>query len=62
MLTNLGWEEIDDRDDSSTERARVPGGWLVRTCSWDWQDGEVLHMGATFVPDPEHTWEVPDAD
>lgn len=33
----------------STDRARVPGGWLVRI----YEEG----YGVAFVPDPEHKWE-----
>lgn len=31
-------------------RAKVPGGWLVATRSYD-------SGGVTFLPDPEHEWD-----
>jgi hypothetical protein len=31
------------------DRAKIPGGWLVRTIS----DG----LAMTFVPDPDHLWD-----
>jgi hypothetical protein len=39
-------------------RARIPGGWLVLMqnwkTSWEWAYG---YGGATFVPDPQHSWD-----
>jgi hypothetical protein len=34
----------------NTERAKVPGGWLLR---FDYAGGA---GGMTFVPDPKHNW------
>ena len=40
---------------SGPERAKVPGGWLVRQFS---QSGnENGGGGITFVPDPDYKWE-----
>jgi len=51
------WEEVDSEGYGKTERLEVPSGWLVR---WISMGG---HSGAlTFVPDQEHTWELPDPD
>jgi hypothetical protein len=54
-----------------TERAKVPGGWLVRThisrvlasahpVDQPWVGGIGVGAGIsiTYVPDPEHTWDV----
>lgn len=51
----LKWETINQTDHEQTERANVPGGWLVMRknglhlpqslCSW-------------FVTDPAHSWDV----
>ena len=54
-----------------TERAHVPGGWLVRShvsrviasahpAEQPWVGGVGLGAGIsiTFVPDPEHAWDV----
>jgi len=57
----IKWETLDresaDRDaDCYLQRAKVPGGWLVR---W----GECVPInaygygGMTFYPDPEHKWD-----
>jgi hypothetical protein len=37
-----------DREPTYIDRAKVPGGWLVRTIL----DG----LAMTFVPDPTHAW------
>ena len=58
----MEWEEID----SYHRRAKVHGGWLVKAYEdvfhladlqkgdgWDWR------VSMTFVPDPDHKWEIP---
>lgn len=56
----MNWELIDKGDKGwfslaiKVERAKVPGGWLVRT--W-FKAVESGGMGLTFYPDPEHTWD-----
>jgi len=56
------FENIDDFHD----RAKVPGGWLVKAYEdvvhdtdssgkvggWDWR------VAMAFVPDPDHSWEI----
>ena len=55
------WEKIDDY----TQRARVLGGWLVKTFEdvahktddgmndgWDWR------VAMAFVPDPNYDWKI----
>lgn len=60
----MEWEQIDD----SHERAKVVGGWLVKTYTnvfhdlgaydrgmvsgWDWR------VAMTFVPDLDYSWEL----
>jgi hypothetical protein len=44
----LVWEQMHNEGPIKPHfciRAKVPGGWLVKTGS-----------GITFVPDPEHRW------
>lgn len=41
------WQRLD----SVTERAKVYGGWLIRT--WD-NDG----ISSCFIPDEHHRWEI----
>lgn len=41
-----------DHSELSTQRARVPGGYLYRIIQCD-DAGQLLHVGGlTFVPDP----------
>ena len=54
-MAQLKWEEIDQTGNfispiRDIERAKVPGGWLVRTQLGN--DGG----GLTFIPDPNHSW------
>jgi hypothetical protein len=62
----LKWERVQEMwsDENcpkySTWRAQVPGGWLVTV--WAGDDPKThLHVnggGLTFVPDPEHSWQM----
>ena len=61
----MEWEEIDENH----HRAKVHGGWLVKTYEsvfhqsdingmqdgWDWR------VAMAFVPDPNHEWKIGDA-
>jgi len=55
----LDWErliELGDVDGFVTERARVPGGWLVRTSTREAAVGSCsVAMG--FVPDEDGRWD-----
>jgi len=53
-MKTIPWETIESSDTSPdiTRRAKVPGGWLV---SVHWEPGG---GGLTFVPDPNHTWDL----
>jgi hypothetical protein len=57
----LKWEALDSEPRTAmTERARVPGGWLVR--QWPKSIGAVKGqnekdaIAITFVPDPAGAW------
>lgn len=52
----LSWEEVPADDEVPVERAKIPGGWLVRT---RWPGSLRGGMALTFVPDPYHAWELP---
>lgn len=55
----MKWQKIKDGDELwTTERAAVPGGWLVRFWSLDRHHQA---SGMVFVPDARHTWD-PDDD
>lgn len=44
------WKRIDD----TTNRMKVPGGWIVSTFV---AVGHSCSIHSVFVPDPQHTWE-----
>lgn len=54
---NLHWEEIDRVESHDkgpyvvTERASVPGGWLVRIIGYTWENLPSLGVSITFVPE-----------
>ncbi len=55
---DLYWEQIKTfhnekqaRDGTQEWRARVPGGWLIKTLNSMTSAG-----GITFYPDPKHEW------
>ena len=51
----LKWQGVETGDQFiTTERAAVPGGWLVR--GWSARFGG-FGMGLTFMPDPDHAWD-----
>ena len=59
-MAEIIWEQLDPYH----QRAKVPGGWLVKSFNnvvhivndgtpvsgWDWR------TSMTFVPDPNHDW------
>lgn len=60
------WEELKQNHGGYLYRSKVPNGWLVKevqdTGSYDQNarlvDGYYWTSSITFVPDPEHSWEV----
>lgn len=46
------WETVVK---DNTYRARVPGGWLVKTCAFG---SAGLSVALIFFPDPEHLWTI----
>ena len=50
----LTFEKLATTGGTNMVRARIPGGWLVRTHR-EWRDS--TGMGITFVPDPDHRWD-----
>lgn len=54
-MASIEWEAIETPHThrTSTERARIPGGWLVKFSEHYNESGA---GGLTFVPDPDHTW------
>ena len=77
-MSQLDWEVLESKNVEPsremitiqrTERARIPGGWLVRTYSATMSSvkdtgyegvgvghGVGVGLGLAFVPDPEHAW------
>ena len=58
MKIEFSWERIAGCEQSLTDRAKVAGGWLVRTSDFDLETGEtVVACCMVFVPDINHAWE-----
>jgi len=71
-MQKLEWEVLDDQtveaDDKmctvhKVDRAKVPGGWLVRAYSATMSSGEGgdghgmgVGVGLTFLPDANYVW------
>lgn len=54
------WEQIeyfgdDDLSGMLTSRAKVFGGWILRTVSWNRKD-KCQSESITFIPDVNHQW------
>ena len=49
------WEQVDfdEKQNTLTRRAKIPGGWLVVVRH---VDRERSGTGLTFVPEPRHGW------
>jgi len=62
MKIKFEWEQICEIGTLSTLRAKVFGGWLVRTVAWThrWGDQQIqsLSESSVFVSDPNHEWEI----
>lgn len=54
MKIPFDWENVDHTSNGYTERAKVIGGWLVR--SYEYDNGIAYAM--CFVPDVDHEWEI----
>ena len=58
-MENIKWEKIEDRINSTSDRLKVPGGWLVRV-THDYSPcgpGAATAVSVTFISDPNHEWE-----
>jgi hypothetical protein len=47
------WKVIDIKSYGITQRAKVFGGWLVRTI-----DSNFENFAITFMPDIDHEWDI----
>lgn len=45
------WERLDE----ATWRAKVIGGWLVKT---EYAEGKLVATSMTFIPDRDHEWAI----
>lgn len=52
----IKWETLEHNQNGSMQRARVPGGWLVKFAGSGYA-GEGFGVGLTFYPDPYHEWD-----
>lgn len=57
------WENIyskgcEENDAELTERAKVPGGWLIKHHIWikDKNKNEAIAVSTSFIPDIKHAW------
>ena len=53
------WQRINkprNTYDNITERAKVFGGWIVRTCEINDSNTESTSESMVFIPDPNHEW------
>lgn len=58
MKLEFKWEDIPDSSVSTTLRAKVIGGWIVRTGYFD-PDRDIMTTESTvFISDPDHKWEI----
>ena len=65
-FSKLNWEYIEQaskpakgNNGNYIRRAKVPGGWLVESyVGGQTADGLGYGLGLTFIPDPDHKWEV----
>jgi len=71
-MAEIKWEKVLTNDQSTTSvdykgsyyytsRAKVPGGWLVRSMKKDHERNAhgydiAIGVGLTFIPDPSHSW------
>jgi hypothetical protein len=46
------WERVAAEGYNTTDRLRVPGGWLYRTVEMSFSGAEVEAMNTVFVPVP----------
>jgi hypothetical protein len=59
---HLIWEQLDDewindpKPNGCTDRAKVPGGWLVSV--WAGDERQPDGGGLTLLPDPNYLWDV----
>jgi len=49
------YEKVADLFRGSTERLKVPGGWIVQTCV---MFGGSVSVHQIFLSDPNHEWEL----
>lgn len=71
MKLKFEWEAVEDSCNSNrnlayyeeTERAKVIGGWLVKTIvsygtEYEKEDWDRRCISTVFVADPNHEWEI----
>ncbi len=54
MKIPFKWEAIEE----TTARAKVIGGWILRSRDVDECNSAYTVLSMVFVPDPKHEWEV----
>ena len=54
MKLRFKYEQID----SVTYRAKVPGGWLIKSEDPTWKPDQSVQVNLIFISDPNHEWEI----
>ena len=54
------WEQVGEVAENrfTTQRCKVPGGWLVRTFASMYGSGAAVSVHTVFVPDSMHEWRI----
>lgn len=61
MKIKYEWEMMDESHKNFTDRAKVFGGWIVRSFTYEiagGEDAKGTSESMVFVPDPNHEWEI----
>ena len=63
MARATKWEQVEGHPDCELWRLRVPGGWLVRTSSYEGLSADMhasvsVAVALCFYPDPGHAWDL----
>lgn len=59
--TSFDWEIIQYVGVQSTQRAKVPGGWIVCHIMWH-ENGGICSESMVFVPDAAYSWKIDAAE
>jgi hypothetical protein len=55
-MADKTWELVYRQDNDITDRLRIPGGWLYRTCISPYYDSQSASVAMVFVPIREENY------